>query len=336
MAFDEMTTLSKELRQSLSEEFDILPIEVDELLDSETSTKIAFKTHDGFIIESVIMYHYHEDDDGDKKLNRITLCISSQVGCSVGCIFCVTWKLGLRRNLNVWEMVGQVLFANNFIKQKLGKKEDWTLNRVRNIVFMWMWEPLLNYDNMKWTIDVLLDQTRLWLSKRHVTISTSWIVWWIQKLIDDNIDVMLAISLHAPNQLLRQELVPIGKAFGMDKLMAVIKDYIAKTDNQIFYEYIMIDNLTDKPELAYELAELLRDQKCHVNLIPYNENPAMPQLRESSRNAIYKFKDICEEQWLTVTVRDNMWRKIKWACWQLGYEKVKNNESYLKKPTVST
>lgn len=308
--FQEMTALSKELRDSLSENFTIVPFELQEMQESQDTTKFLFKLPDGNVIESVIMFHYHEIIEGSeeykkgfttlvdgKKLNRLTLCISSQVGCSVGCIFCVTGKLGLLKNLDVQTIIGQVLYANAYLKKKLGKKEDNSWYMIRNIVFMGMGEPLLNYDNVKATVHYLLDQNGFSLSRRHVTISTSGIIPGIQKMIDDNLDVMLALSLHAPNQELRSELIPtITKMYTLDKLMAQIDEYTTKTGKSVFYEYIMIKGKTDQPELAYQLIDLLkaRPAHSHINLIPYNENPAI-DLEEPSRNQIMRFKEILEK-----------------------------------------
>lgn len=243
----------------------------------------------------------------------------------MNCLFCVTGKLGLKRNLTAEEIIWQVLYANNYIKNKFGKKDDGTLYGVRNVVFMWMGEPLLNYDNMKKSIELMLPQDRLSLSRRHITISTSGIIPWIKKLIEDNIPVKLAISLHAPNQELRNQLMPIAAKYPLDELMKTIDDYVKATDNRIFYEYIMIKWVTDKPELAKELAKLLRGRLAHVNLIAYNMNPAI-DLEESSKTQMYKFKDILENEWITVTVRASMGREGKGACGQLGYDKIENWE----------
>lgn len=178
----------------------------------------------------------------------------------------------------------------------------------------------------------MLDQNGFSLSRRHVTVSTSGIIPGIQKMIDDNLDVMLALSLHAPNQELRSELIPtITKMYTLDKLMAQIDTYTEKTGKRIFYEYIMIKDKTDKPELAYELIDLLkaRQSNAHLNLIPYNENPAI-DLEEPSRNKIMKFKDILEQGGITVTVRDTLGRGVKGACGQLGYEKVYEHREEIK------
>lgn len=266
------------------------------------------------MIEAVIIYHrqdekYNKNDE--KKLNRITLCISSQVGCPMGCLFCVTGKLGFKRNLTRDEMISQIFYANKYIKDKFGKQDDGTLFGVRNVVFMGMGEPLLNYENVKKAIEIMLRQEAGFsLSKRHVTISTAGIIPGIRQLIKDEIPVKLAISLHAPNQALRDKLMPIAKAYPLEALERVLSDYVKASDNRIFYEYIMIKNMTDKPELARELVTMLRRKLAHVNLIPYNNNPAI-SLTESDAKDIQIFKKILEEGGLTVTVRDSMGRQMK-------------------------
>lgn len=185
-----------------------------------------------------------------------------------------------------------------------------------------MGEPLLNYDNVKKAIEIMLRQEAGFsLSRRHITISTAGIVPWIKQLVKDEIPVKLAISLHAPNQELRDRLMPIAKAYPLDELNRAISEYVNATDNRIFYEYIMIKDVTDKPELAKQLAAFLKKKLAHVNLIPYNTNPAIDYV-ESDNASIQKFKKILEDEWITVTVRDSLWRKMKGACGQLGYEKL--------------
>lgn len=326
---EEMTTLPKDLKADLQNNFRPLSLEVDKQLEDKQTTKIAFKTHDGHIIESVIIYHrqpaQHVKND-KPKINRITLCISSQVGCPVNCLFCVTGKLGFSRNLSWDEIISQVLYANNYIKNKFGKKDDGTFQAVRNVVFMGMGEPLLNYDNVSHAIHLMLQQDRLSLSKRHITISTAGIIPGIKKMINDGNDVKLAISLHAPNQGLRERIMPIAKTYHLDALMKTIDEYVRVTNNRIFYEYIMIKDVTDKPELAKQLCQLLRGRLAHVNLIPYNSNPAI-KLNESDMTTIREFQSILEKFGITTTVRDSMGRSVKSACGQLGFEKVKGKRS---------
>jgi 23S rRNA (adenine2503-C2)-methyltransferase len=183
---------------------------------------------------------------------------------------------------------------------------------------MGMGEPLLNYDNMRKSIEFMTGQQYFGLSKRHITISTSGIIDGIDKLIRDKIDVMLALSLHAPNQQLREKLIPtISKRFTLELLMQAIDRYTEATGNRIFYEYIMIKDMTDTPQLAHELGHLLQHRPGHVNLIPYNPNPAMPDLEESPRQIILDFQSILQSYDVTTTVRDTLGRKVKGACGQL-------------------
>lgn len=317
--WDEMSTLPNDLKQQLSQDFSVINLDIEKIIETSETTKFAFRTHDGYTIEAVLMYHRSKYEKN--KLNRITLCLSSQIWCPMWCVFCVTGKLGLIRNLEWTEIVSQMLFVNHYIKGKFGKKEDGTLRSVRNVVFMWMWEPLLNYDNVKKSAEIMFRQDRFSLSRRHVTISTVWVIPWIQRLIDDKLESMLAVSLHAPTQDLRENILPSAKMYPLKDLMTILKKYEKLTWNRLFYEYIMINGITDGETNAHELIKLLKWQNCHVNLIPYNENPVV-NFRESSPDAIDSFKKILENWWLTVTIRDSMWRESKWACGQLWYEKV--------------
>jgi 23S rRNA (adenine2503-C2)-methyltransferase len=335
--FQQMTTLPAEVRTLLAQHFCVINFSIASEHPANDTIKFLLNLADDKVIEMVIMKHYHRlephenssdyilSPDGRKKLNRLTLCISTQVGCPVGCIFCVTGKLGLMKNLDYPEIIGQIIVANHWIKKHFGKKPDWSRYAIRNVVFMGMGEPLLNYDNLVKTIRTMIDQKALGLSKRHITISTSGIIDGIDKLIRDQITVMLALSLHAPNQDLREKLIPtISKRFTLPLLMEAIDRYTAATGNRIFYEYIMIKNMTDSTELAHQLGVLLQHRPGHVNLIPYNPNPAMPDLQESDRDVILNFQDILQSYHVTTTIRDTLWRKVKGACGQLGYEKLQS------------
>ena len=329
--FDEMTDLPKDLREKLKENFYIVSLEATEVLEWEETTKIAFKKKSNWknlkidTFETVLMFHKNRitgSNQDTTKINRITICVSSQIWCAVWCKFCVTWKLWFIDNLSYNEIIEQLLWSNNYIKKKFWKKEDKTWFKIRNVVFMWMWEPFLNYENVKKAIQIMKDQNALSLSKRHITISTSWIVPWIKKMLEDNLDVMLAISLHSANAKTREEIMPITERYSLDELIKTLDEYVEKTKNRVFYEYIMIKDLTDTIEQAKYLANLLKHRSAHVNLISYNENPVVDYKTPPVKN-ILKFKKYLEEHGITVTTRDIMWREIKWACGQLGYEKVK-------------
>jgi len=330
--FDDMTDLPKDLRWKLKENFYIVSIKATDILEWEETTKINFQTKKWHNFETVLMFHWSKKDQYwnvpnwyDKSLNRLTICVSSQIGCAVWCKFCVTWKLWFIDNLNYLEIVEQILFANAYIKNKFWKKEDWTLFKVRNVVFMGMWEPFLNYDNVKKSIEYMLWQDFFSLSKRHITISTSWIISWIKKMIDDKLGIMLAISLHSADEKTRKDIMPIAQKYNLNELMEVLDEYVKKTKNRIFYEYIMIKDKTDTKEQAKYLFNLLKNKSAHINLIPYNENPIV-EYEMSNMYKILDFKTYLEDNWLIVTIRDSLWRELKWACWQLWYEKVKNNK----------
>lgn len=302
---EEFTTLSKDLRDKLKAEFDISPLTVEkDLVSVDGTNKVLFVTNDNQYVESVLMRH---------KTDRLTLCISSQVGCPVKCVFCSTGTMGYSRNLEYHEIAAQVLYFN----QKLAVEGK----RVRNIVFMGMGEPLLNYDNVMKAIDMLNDQKKFAIGVRHITISTSGIIPRIKELMANNSPVNLAVSLHAPNDELRTKIMPINKAHPLDKLMTVLKEYMEKTDKRIFYEYVMLKNLNDKPEHAFELAHLLKGQLAHVNLIPYNPGGAWADLECSSRNKIMAFQKILQLQDIPCTVRYTLGQDIDAACGQLA---VKN------------
>lgn len=315
-----MTTLSKELREKLSAEFEIIPFTLKTTKEDDETSKFLFKAKSGEVFEAVLLFHQHEVD-GEQKLNRITLCISSQVGCAVGCVFCVTWKLWLLKNLDRTEILGQVVYANNFVKEKLWKKEDGTRRTVRNVVFMWMGEPLMNYKQVSKTFPYLTSPNYYWLSRKRVTVSTSGIYPGLEALIKENPPISFAFSIHAPNQELRAQLVPMGKFYKLGRLMEYMDEYTQKTGNKVFYEYVMIKDKNDMANIAHEAGELLKWKDAHLNLIPYNENLSI-DLEESSPKTIRKFKSIVENYWVTVTIRQNMGRKEKSACWQLGFEAV--------------
>lgn len=333
--FDDMTDISKDLRALLKKNFYITSIESVEIFEDEKTSKISFKTQKWNVFETVLMFHWSKfliEENvpkwSTKSLSRITICISSQIWCAVWCKFCVTWKLWFIANLDYKEILEQILFANAYIKKKFWKRQDWTWFKVRNVVFMWMWEPLLNYVNVKKSIEYMLSQSALSLSKRHVTISSSWIVPWIKKLIEDKLDVMLAISLHSAKAETREDIMPITQRYQLDELIEVLDIYVKTTKNRIFYEYIMIKDKTDTIEQAEYLARLLQHRSAHVNLIAYNENPVV-DYQTSSPKSMENFRNHLEKYWITVTKRDIMWDDIKWACWQLGYEKVKKHKEWI-------
>jgi len=303
-AFSEMSNLSKDLRARLAERFVIRPPElVAEQTSADGTRKWALKLEGSDqVIETVFI---PEDDRG-------TLCISSQVGCAMDCSFCSTGKQGLNRNMNTAEIIAQVWFAG----KALGG--DFQNERViSNIVFMGMGEPLANYNAVLPAIRILLDDFGFGLSKRRVTVSTSGLVPFIDRLRQD-VDTALAVSLHAPNDELRDQLVPINRKYPLDELMEACRRYVEGKDRKmhIVYEYVMLDGVNDSPALAKQLAKRLAGMPAKVNLIPFNPFPNT-EYRRSTPEKIAAFKKILVEKGILTTVRKTRGDDIDAACGQL-------------------
>lgn len=291
--FDDIHTVSKEVRELLKENFFYQSLIVDEEATSKNgqTTKILFKTSTGEFIEAVIMRHLS---------GRVTLCISCQAGCPMACSFCATGKLGLLKNLGLHEIVEQVMYA-----AKLLNGEG---HKLRNIVFMGMGEPMLNYDNMKTAIHMFNHQKKFDLANRRVTVSTCGIVPGIKKFTKDFPQTSLAISLHAPNDEKRREIMPVDHTYDLDMLMKSLDEYTDVTNKRIFYEYIMINGVNDHLKLAHELGILLKGRLAHVNFIPYNagEGTNSDGYTTTPRFIIEKFQKILEEYGVISTVRMTM------------------------------
>jgi 23S rRNA (adenine2503-C2)-methyltransferase len=293
----EATTLGKDLRQKLARS---CPLDISaKLFESENkkTIKALITLDDDEKIETVLMKHKA----------RNTVCVSTQVGCALGCKFCATGELGFKRDLTSSEIVNQALLFARILNTEEKK--------ITNVVFMGMGEPFLNYDNVLEAIRVLHDPDGANLGARRFSISTSGIVEGINKLASENLEVNLAISLHAPNQSLREELMPIAKKYKLDDVMKVVDLYIQKTNRKVMFEYILIDGINDSDECAKELANLLKGKLCMVNLIPMNP---VGEFKPSSRKRVKEFKRILERSGLTVVQRYSFGQDIKAACGQLA------------------
>lgn len=305
--FLDIQTIPKELRELLKENSFYCSLEIDHIVTSDNgqTTKILFKTKDWLFIESVIMRHL---------TGRNTLCISSQAGCPMACSFCATWKLGLQRNLEFYEIVEQVYYAANMLYK------EWTI--LRNVVYMGMGEPFLNYTNVKKSIEIICNQKKLNLSNRRVTVSTCWIIKWIVDFWNDFSQTSLAVSLHAPNDEIRNKIMPVNKASNLETLMKTLDDYVEKTNKRVFYEYIMINWVNDDIRLARELWELLKGKLAHVNFIPYNAwEWTWWSFNATPRFIIEKFQKVLENYGVPSTIRATMWDDIDAACGQLASKK---------------
>ncbi len=300
-SFDEMSDLSNSDRKFLNEKYCISPLVLQEKQVSKDKTiKYLWTLPDGKLVESVRMWM--EDHDS------YSACISSQVGCAVGCPFCATGTIGFKRNLTASEIVDQIL----------GIQRD-TKERINNIVFMGQGEPLLNYSELIKSVNLIRNDVGI--GARHITVSTSGIVPQIRKLADENIQITLAVSLHAPDQKTREFLVPISKKYKMPELMDSLHYYYSKTKRRITFEYVMLDEINDDIDRAKQLSDLLKGLHCHINLIPYNPtNPLIDvTLKRPPNGKIYKFKDVLEKtSRKKVTVRKERGADIDAACGQLA------------------
>jgi 23S rRNA (adenine2503-C2)-methyltransferase len=302
-SFDEMTNIKKELISYLKENYVIGNLEIiDKQLDTDVS-KYLFELIDGEKIEAVYMKH----DYGH------SLCISTQVGCNMSCAFCESGRLKKVRNLESAEMVEQIIK----IEEDLGL-------RITHVVLMGIGEPFDNYDNVMNFIDIINSPKGIELGARHITISTSGIIPKIKEFSDQDKQVNLAISLHAPTDELRSKIMPINKAYPVHELIKVIKEYIAKTNRRVTFEYIMIKDVNDSDETAKQLVTLLRGLNCYVNIIPYNETSEI-SFKKSTKERILSFYDVLKKNKINVTIRKEFGSKVDAACGQLRskYEEEK-------------
>lgn len=319
--FEEMSNLSKALREKLKQKAIIrTPKLIEEQRSADGTIKWLLEVDNHNCVEAVFI----------PEKARGTLCISSQVGCALECSFCSTGQQGFNRNLENWEIIAQMWVANKALGCK--PKEE---RIISNVVFMGMGEPLLNVTHTFPSARILMDDNAYGLSKRRVTISTAGVVPGIG-MIKDELDVSLAISLHAPNNALRDVLVPINQKYPLEQLMPALSNYVADghSKKHVTVEYVMLDQVNDRVEHAHELVALLGDLPCKVNLIPFNPFPNTDYQR-SSNNAIHRFQAILMEAGLNCTVRKTRGDDIDAACGQLaGKVKDRTKRTLQKGQTV--
>ncbi|MEG0825938.1 MAG: 23S rRNA (adenine(2503)-C(2))-methyltransferase RlmN [Bacilli bacterium] len=293
--FDLMNNIKKDLIDELKKDFSINQLKIINKIEDVDVIKYLFQLIDGNKIEAVLMKH----DYGN------SLCVSSQVGCNMGCLFCESGRLKKIRNLTTDEMTLQILMI----------EEDLKL-RISHIVLMGIGEPLDNYENVMNFINIINNPKSIDIGARHITLSTCGIVPKIKEFINNNKQINLAISLHAPNDELRNEIMPINKIYKIKKIIDIIKEYINKTNRRVTFEYIMLKEINDTDICAFELAKLLKGINCYVNLIPYNETSHI-EYKKSSKNQILKFYDILKKNKINVTIRKEFGSKVNAACGQL-------------------
>ncbi|SHJ58305.1 23S rRNA (adenine(2503)-C(2))-methyltransferase RlmN [Tepidibacter formicigenes] len=296
-SFDEMNNLSKSLREKLSSKADIGNIKIYKKFESkiDETIKYLFALEDGNIIESVMMKYKH----------GVSVCISTQVGCRMGCSFCASTIDGLERNLKSWEIIDQVLKIQKDIGQ-----------RVSNIVLMGSGEPLDNFDEVKKFLEIVNEKNGLNIGYRHITLSTCGIVPKIYELSDLKLPINLAISLHAPDDEKRKEIMPIGKSYSINEIIKACKYYIKNTNRRVTFEYSLIKGFNDTKKDVKLLGEKLKGLLCHVNLIPINKVEER-NFEKPNMNFVYKFRDELKNKGIAVTIRREMGSDIEGACGQL-------------------
>ena len=297
-SFDDMTNIKKDIINKLKTDFSIQQLHIIDKKSDIDVHKYLFELNDSEKIEAVLMHH----DYGN------SLCVSSQVGCNMGCAFCESGRLKKVRNLEAYEMVLQILMV----------EKDLNI-RISHIVLMGIGEPLDNYDNVVKFIDIVNSPKGIDIGSRHITVSTCGVVPRIRDFMNLGKQVNLAISLHAPNNELRSKLMKINKVYPIEDVIKVVKEYIAKTNRRVTFEYIMLKDINDKEVHALELAKLLKGINCYVNLIPYNETSHI-EFKKTDNSQIMRFYDILKKNNIGVTVRREFGSKVKAACGQLRAE----------------
>ncbi len=297
-SFDDMTNINKDSITNIKEDFYFNKIKIIKKQEDIDVKKYLFELSDKNKIESVVMYH----DYG------ISVCISSQIGCNMGCTFCESGRLKKVRNLTVDEMILQILTIQEDIKQ-----------RISHIVIMGIGEPFDNYENIIDFINIVNDPYALAIGIRHITVSTSGIVPKIKLFAQDCPAVNLAISLHAPNNEIRNKIMKINKVYNIEELIESVKQYIKITNRRVTFEYIMLKDINDTDECAYMLAKLLKGINCYVNIIPYNETNNIG-FKRSNTSQISRFCGILKEEKINVTIRREFGSNVSAACGQLRSE----------------
>lgn len=298
-SISDITNIKKELLDQISVDFSFSKLKLVQVEKDVDVCKYLFELNDGEHIEAVLMMH----DYGN------SVCISSQVGCNMGCKFCESGRRKKVRNLEAWEMVTQLLMIEEELK-----------NRVSHVVVMGIGEPFDNYDNLLKFFSIINHPKGLAIGARHITVSTCGIVPKILEFSNFPLQINLAVSLHAPNDKLRNEIMPINKAYPLKELILALDTYLKKTNRRITFEYILLAGVNDSEECALELAKLVGHLNCYINLIPYNETNNL-QFKRSNTVQIMKFYDILKKNRLNVTIRREFGSKISAACGQLRSKK---------------
>jgi 23S rRNA (adenine2503-C2)-methyltransferase len=329
-SFENMTDLPKTLRPMLADWFSIIDIETVETqtAPSGESVKFLFRTHDGHYIESVLLQGGEIDDETETAgPERLTVCVSSQVGCSLSCNFCATGRMGLTRNLTAGEIISQVLLIDRYAKEKY--KKDPASRAITNIVFMGMGEPFLNDENVLKVVNILNFSGGFHIGARHITISTAGIYNKIRELADTGLQVRLAISLNSANQDKRRVLMPITQRQPIEDVLDAVRYYQTRLDRRVTFEYVLIGGINSEENDVLSMKRELAGIKFHLNLIRYNpveEIPLVPPSDEEYR----QFKGFLRKHGIPFVERYGKGREIAAACGQLGLSKLSERLSKVK------
>src|SRR5574341_839846 len=305
---EQFTNLPKSLREKLGQNLNFSPIKPKLYLDSsdKQTRKTLFELHDGQVIEAVLMRY---DPNTFTGRSRRTLCISTQVGCAMGCVFCATGQMGFKRHLSSGEIIAQVMYYARMLREEN--------QSVTNIVLMGMGEPFHNYENTMEAIDRLNDPEGYNFGARRFTISTVGLVPMIRRFADEKRQVNLAISLHAADDESRASMLPINKKYNVDAVLNACREYVQKTGRRVTFEWALIHNVNDTPEQARKLAERLRGLLCHVNAIPLNPTRGYAGQATSRQRAV-GFKEVLEQAGVSCTIRVRRGIDIQAGCGQLA------------------
>ena len=312
-SFSEMSNISKSLMTLLEENFSLNPLKQVIVQEAQDGTvKYLFELPDKNMIETVLM----------RQEYGLSVCVTTQVGCNIGCTFCASGLLKKQRDLTAGEIVAQIMWVQHYFDER-GLDE-----RVSHVVVMGIGEPFDNYVNVMNFLRTINDDKGLAIGARHITVSTSGLVPKIREFADSGLQVNLAISLHAPNNEVRTSIMRINRSFPIEKLMAAIDEYIEKTNRRVTFEYIMLSQVNDRPEHAQQLADLLRNKKklSYVNLIPYNPVSEHDQYSRSSKEAALKFYDVLKKNGINCVIRKEHGTDIDAACGQLRSKQMKKEK----------
>lgn len=302
--FDDIMNIPNSIKKNLKENFSNEFISIIKVQKGTDVNKYLFKLFDGNMVEAVLMKHNYGN----------SLCISSQVGCNMGCKFCESGRLKKIRNLEAYEMVMQILLV-----------EESIFDRITHIVIMGIGEPFDNYDNVMKFIKIINHPKGIAIGSRHITISTCGLVPGIYKFMEEDGQVNLAISLHAPTDEIRDKIMPVNKAYKINEVIEATKKYIEKTGRRVTFEYVLLKDINDSSKCAKDLSKLVRGINCYINLIPYNETNNI-EFKRSDKNRVMNFYDILKKEKINVTIRREFGGNIDAACGQLRANNMEKEE----------